>query len=122
MNEYVDEELPLEDQIYASDVESIKLEKDYDMLYRLKDHVLQNMIKDYIRDGGLKISKTAAEREVVASTEWKSYMEDMNNAKEAYRLMKAKSEYMRMIYFSRKDERKAEMKAYGYAESTKGYN
>ena len=103
----------LEDLIYSEEVKCVEQEYIYQQIYRLKDHVFQNQVKEELSLGE-KMSQTAAEKRVVASMFWRDYIEGMVEAQRDYKLTKAKVEKLRMIYFKQQAERKAGQKAYNY--------
>lgn len=99
------------DEIYGAEQVSARLRKEWQMLYRLRDHVFQDRVnKEFQKriDDGQKISRTAVKDYITSTGDWAQYLEDMVNAEEEYSMAALKVDHLKRVYFDNKADIKNE--------------
>lgn len=104
-------DIPLEDHWFKCEQEANSAHQEWQMLYRMKDHLISKWVKEAME---LVKSKAAAEVNVKSSDMYGTYMEDMVNAEASYRKLHTISEHVKMKYFEFKASQKSEQQAYNH--------
>lgn len=113
ISDIIDNSSPIEDQLFHASNEAVEATYRYDMLYNMRNHVFAKMIKEEI-DSHDKISKASAQLNVESSEEFKQYRSDMVDAKLNADKKRIIADYIKMVMFRQKEERKAESGSYSY--------